>query len=655
MGFTAIQKMNEWNQERFQYISGEKGPKIPEYQMETDNRKANLADAVKRFLIMSCEELRFDEKLSAEEKWDVSDPVFKGNSAGEKIPVNMEKDIDRLCLVNAMDRFIASGTANDAFDVYFCYLEMFVGSYRHSRRMIELLSEFETNSSSLLMKHRDHYSHSVYVFALGLAIYETNANYRNAYCRFYGFKDDKIAAAHFLKYWGMSSLFHDIGYPFELPFEQVESYFAEKGKENRNGMPFLAYHDLGYYTKFNDKAVALFKDLYQRENGKEFHTSDELFAYVLEKRLGKKYHFTKEHMRMILATKPANPDRFGYFMDHGYFSATVLLKELLLKLDSDQITEAHMDALSAIILHNSLYKFSVAFYKEDINRQIKPDDHPLAYLLMLCDELQCWDRTSYGRNSRTQVHPFGCDFTFADNGIQATYLFDEKEQKKIDDYKNGKIKKLKAYSEMEGKNNEFQSDIERILALNGTDEVAIGLTVSTKIVKKDNSVKHTYLSDSNFLHLYNFAVALNAQYDKVTDKEKMKDNFETLSLEYKLSNVAQAKEFAAHLNEIHCFYTDKPVDFEMLDEFGVDELKHLGKREHERWGNEKKQMCWLPAGEMKEQCEKDKAIREQTRMHFNLGENYEDLDESTQAKDTNPLNTMIQKLYEYDGLRIYRL
>ena len=358
---------------------------------------------------------------------------------------------------------------------------------------------------------------------------------------------------------------------------------------------------------------------------------------------------------MILATKPANPDRFGYFMDHGYFSATVLLKELLLKLDSDQITEAHMDALSAIILHNSLYKFSIAFYKEDINRQVKPDDHPLAYLLMLCDELQCWDRTSYGRNSRTQVHPFGCDFTFADNGIQATYLFDEKEQKKIDDYKNGKLEKLKAYSEMEGENNEFQRDIERIVALNGTDEAAIRLTVSTKIVKKDNSVKHTYLSDSNFLHLYNFAVALNAQYDKVTDKEKMKDNFEKLSLEYKLSNVAQAKAFAAHLNEIHCFYTDKPVDFEMLDEFGVDELQYLGKREHERWGNEKKQMCWLPAGEMKELCEKDKSIREQTRMHFNLGENYEDMDESTQAKDTNPLNTMIQKLYEYDGLRIYRL
>ncbi len=30
--------------------------------------------------------------------------------------------------------------------------------------MIELLSEYEANGSGLLMKHRDHYSHSVYVF-----------------------------------------------------------------------------------------------------------------------------------------------------------------------------------------------------------------------------------------------------------------------------------------------------------------------------------------------------------------------------------------------------------------------------------------------------------------------------------------------------------
>ena len=51
---------------------------------------------------------------------------------------------------------------------------MYVGDYEKTRRMIELLSEFEANGSGLLMKHRDHYSHSVYVFILGMAIFGSN-------------------------------------------------------------------------------------------------------------------------------------------------------------------------------------------------------------------------------------------------------------------------------------------------------------------------------------------------------------------------------------------------------------------------------------------------------------------------------------------------
>ena len=80
------------------------------------------------------------------------------------------------------------------------------------------------------MKHRDHFSHSVYVFALGLAIYETNENFRRAFDRFYHITADadrgggsRRAAHFFLEYWGMTALFHDIGYPFELTFEQVIS------------------------------------------------------------------------------------------------------------------------------------------------------------------------------------------------------------------------------------------------------------------------------------------------------------------------------------------------------------------------------------------------------------------------------------------------
>ena len=72
---------------------------------------------------------------------------------------------------------------------------MFVGDYDKTRRMIELLSEFEENGSRLLMKHRDHYVHSVYVFLLGLAIYEANEAFRKVYNAFYHLEEKRSRRA----------------------------------------------------------------------------------------------------------------------------------------------------------------------------------------------------------------------------------------------------------------------------------------------------------------------------------------------------------------------------------------------------------------------------------------------------------------------------
>jgi hypothetical protein len=93
----------------------------------------------------------------------------------------------------------------------------------------------------------------------------------------------------------------------------------------------------------------------------------------------------------------------------------------------EDLDRMHVDALSAILLHNSLYKFSIAFYKDKEKRKapLKMELHPLAWMLMLCDELQCWDRIAYGRNSRRELHPMAADFDFSDNRINATYYYDE--------------------------------------------------------------------------------------------------------------------------------------------------------------------------------------------------------------------------------------
>ncbi len=650
-----------------------------------NDTKNSLEQAALAFIREDCEGLRFD----AHKATDIRDGNldFEGTSLkANQIPYNMEKDIDRLCLENAVDRFLKSGRKEDAFDVYFCYLEMFVGDYEKTRRMIELLSEFEANGSGLLMKHRDHYSHSVYVFTLGLAIYESNAFFQETYRKFYGLKDRQKAACHFLQYWGLASLFHDIGYPFELPFEQVASYFEVDG-DKREERPFVAYHGLDSFIAIDEEVRASLKEVI---SGRDFADTNELYAYLLADRLAATYGFTESQMLEYLTEKPTRPDKFNHYMDHAYFSASVLFKKLFGEMKCTLNRES-LDALTAILMHNSLYKFCIAHYKSERNIRFQAKFHPLAFMLMLCDELQCWDRTAYGRNSKKELHPMGCIFDFSDNKVKAVYLFDEKEMAKINGFKDAYIEwlqerpqekapALKAYSAMyirqKGMSG-FQEDIERIV-----DLTEMKLTVETGLAANSRGADRGYLSDSNFINLYNFAVILNGRWDNAQWKqakkagqeekfladeeamEKFLESFKGLSLEYKLYNINQAKAFAGHMAKIGCFYTDKPVDFELVEGFSAEDLVKIGVLEHQRWLQDHYAMGWIYGTPKKE--ERD-FLRQHKDMVPEFGEgqanvsaevakeNYERLDQAEQNKDTEPMECMLAMLKMFDGIRIYRL
>lgn len=670
------------------------------------NYENDLIGQAIKFIDETCTGLRFDLAITEKEKTEGS----KGTSISKnQIPYNMQMDIDRLCFSNGIKRFLKSGKKEDAFDVYYCYLEMFVGDYEKTRRMIELLSEFEANGSGLLMKHRDHYVHSVYVFLIGLAIFESNDKYRNEYKKFYKLTDDKEVAHHYLEFWGLSSLFHDIGYPFELPFEQVASYFEVHG-DDRKQRPYIEYSNLDSFISIEKNISKEIAKLFNNDENHIFDNTNEMFARLLSDKLSKTYAINFNQMYNVLKDKPINPGKFGHFMDHAYFSSLLLFKKLFEELKVS-IKMATLDSLTAILMHNSLYKFSIAYYNDEkLNVPFKCELHPLAYMLMLCDELQCYDRTAYGRNSKLELHPQGCEFDFSNNTISAIYLFDRAENAKIrkfeNDYITWKTKfdglsdddkidlkkrkpKLKSYSSMYKQHNddkcEFQKDIERIVDLS-----EIGLNVSVKIVD-NNLQKNSYLSDSNFISLYNFAVVLNGQWTGLSDWEKQNqngkiedfifdngkvngfvDNFKELSLEYKMSNINQAKSFAKYLDAIGCFYTNRQVSNEMVDKFTSDELKIIGPMEHKRWLTEHYNMGWT-YGELDSNLTKQEQRneRENKRIHpdmipnFDYSKdeltddivikNYKRLSKEEQDKDTKPMECMLCMLKMFDGLRVYRI
>ena len=689
VAYTALEKMRKKLEREF---GRDVGPLEP-WLASGAECGFDLKSAALRFIHNSCEGLRFDACIEEEEK---RTGELQGTSLSYgQIPYNMQMDINRLCLERELERFIDSGATQDAYNVYYCFEEIFLKDCVDSKKLVDLLGECESSVSTLLMEHRDHYSHSVYVFVLGLAIFETNANFRRAFCSFYHLDDcdgadgpSSAAANFFLEFWGLTALFHDIGYPFELVFEQVMSYFGTGDDERGEGIPYIAYQNVAPMVEIGSET----KDCLERLYGRRFSTINELLAYDTTQKLGEAYGFDEDYLRDLLDRKPVAPKDFAYYMDHGYFSAIRLFRALEGCLDNgakdkgpaQPLTKAHVDALGAILLHYVVFRYSLAPCSGKDVANLRMELHPLAWLLMLTDELQCWDRTSYGRNTKCELHPMGIELDLSRNRIVACYLFDEREQAKIDAYheeyvawkkagKPGRAPRLKAYSDFVRERGAFAADIEELV-----DTTSVPLTVLCVTAPVDRSSKHVYLSEGSFSHVRDFAVALNARYshegrEGEVSAEELEAEFEALSLEYKLSNINQVKFFDRYLNAIRCFYTDRPVDFDLLEAFTPEQIARIAPMEHERWVREHQAMGWHHGDDYERADvppDKDdrtyrKMLREQMRCHKlamdgeltheAILEHYQNLEEDDKGKDWLPFNNLLRLIEVFDGLRIYQL
>lgn len=580
---------------------------------------------------------------------------------------NFNRDTDKLCLENAIFRFLETGSREDAFDIYFIYCEMFKPfgeGYQATRILLEMLSEHEENSSSLLMKHRDHYSHSVYAFLLGLAIYRNNRVIRDAYNEKYNVEGAK-ACHHFIEYWGMTSLFHDIGYPFEIAHQQMKVYVCKlAGKENYeiDGVgefaPFVSYKHMDDFThvEMGGKSVDL----------------NEIFAKAIVERIGDKYEAASDEAELVefLRQRAVNDNykeckRAPYlFMDHAYFSGLIMMKKYIeAHADIKEIPNEIADAFVSIMLHNSMFKFGLRGKQEGLGIE---DKQPLTFLLMLCDELQCWDRTSYGQNSRNDIFPFEFDIQFKkEDGkekIVWTYFFDDEYEEQALEAKSYKALQY-GYTKKNGTviddSWKFKDDIDEIVKINCGE---FDITVEAKLTEKEKKTGR-YASDTSYLNLYDFALALNARYDDSIDintetmsteaiqviKKQMEKSFAGLTLEFKLSNIAQAKNFAKHLELIKCFYTNKAVDYEMVREFTPFEVKKLAEAEHKRWCDEKLEMGWVYGTDYKDNKERAKIREHRDLVEFNK------LGKADKDKDSEPMKVMIKLLKIFDGLNIYRI
>ncbi|MBQ6891863.1 MAG: hypothetical protein IJN47_04545, partial [Clostridia bacterium] len=132
----------------------------------------------------------------------------------------------------------------------------------------------------------------------------------------------------------------------------------------------------------------------------------------------------------LMETKKA-VDRFvddmaaSGFIDHGYYSAMIILKwyGYAIQMAGDHPERFYwpiLDSATAILLHN--YYRNVLQKKPFNLGPMDPKKNPVAYLLILCDELQEWNREAHGILTRTFTLADTVHLSLRDGLLSATYV-----------------------------------------------------------------------------------------------------------------------------------------------------------------------------------------------------------------------------------------
>lgn len=541
------------------------------------------------------------------------------------------------CLKRALCKFCATGKKEDAFSVYYCFCEIFkvFGSgYGSMNRLLEFLSDHELHSGELLTKHRDHYSHSVYVFALGIAIYANDPSYRDLFLDFY--RSEKADDTDFLYRWGLTALFHDIGYPFQLAHEQIKDYTGGLWGANNPSNPFVSYENMESLLSLSGESV----------NGKRSapDTVTELLARGINRRLG----YPVPVLRALLTERYRHQNQF---MDHGYFSAVLLCRQLV--TTGTAFSDSISDVVTAIVLHNNLNRY-------DISRALKTKTaipakkHPLAYLLVLCDELQDWDRAAFGSVSKKDPLARKIELSVGDGKVDVCYVFDSfsviDTQEETGADGGVEVREILRPNRNAEKirSGKFTATIAELIDGN------IDLYVTAR-EEKQHKKGTAFASSDSFINLCDFARAIHKSYQSVYGGA----DFDELSLEFRLSNIEQAKSYADKLESIDCFYSDKELDYPMVTKFTArgesdgedgarDDLGFLSREEHLRWVREKLDAGWKYGTDYSSREERDAK-----KIHKDIVP-YDCLPEEERRKDEIMIRNMVPLLYHFGhGVRIY--
>ena len=546
-------------------------------------------------------------------------------------------------------------------------------------KLVNMMKDYEDNTGKLIEKQRDHFIHSVNVFVLGLAIYSQNVNYReifeeyiedSPYEKYYRI-DGEVSREEFFYRWGIASLFHDIGYPVEIISKQLAKFvndgsqsISSKYKVN-TAVNFKNFNELNTIVKVDPNFSKVYRQDYPETNFIDLYKPTDIMAHQIFTDL-----YVEDGVRAIneydklsgdLNRLISHLDNFidymaeNKFVDHGFFSSIFVLNSyaaLMQKYYSDQKIEKYAyffypvaNSATSILLHN-YYRGTLQNEPFELGK-LNPHQNPIAFMLILCDELQEWNRRPIGVKDMKKNHVNDISIDISNSKLNVEYIL-----------KNSALG-LGFSEDKEGLINKLL-DVEAVFA-NGLN-VDITTDLDADIPMANASVSET--ETPNIL-LRNIEEISRASHERYNEIEVANGNpselYDEMDASKKLSSVRQAKSYPHKLNMVGCEIVPEsdPRPEHILTD---DEVDLIAVVEHDDWCEEKRNTGWIsPADALEnELIDKDtydrlmKANEEGftsnvlnkyedeekgIRVHANLVE-YDELNEDSQEKEKRPVREM---------------
>lgn len=322
-------------------------------------------------------------------------------------------------LIEAISKFLRIGDDESAYGVYSTFFRAYwIGIQKNENPFLELtrvIKKYEENAGRLIDSQRDHYIHSVYVFLLGIAVFSANEKYQKYFNNYaldktiYPDSYDTTNEEFFYR-WGLASLFHDIGYPLEITLKQANKYFdfiwCYPDKMISGKCSFIELPHFNKFIKLPQLRPSLKykREFYSKYPSIKIFTNNDsvsLLSEYIATRLGISSSNMKKGVQTFIGAM-----RKKSFIDHGFYGAVIMCRWYYHLLKMTKWNPAYfyypvLDSASAILLHN-FYKHILM--KEPFNLGLlKASQHPIAYLLILCDEIQDWNRMAYGENDTPYI------------------------------------------------------------------------------------------------------------------------------------------------------------------------------------------------------------------------------------------------------------